>query len=136
MEAGLVGVIIAIAIAVVGATPGILSFYSQRKKDKVEEQKAQAEIADLLTEAAAMLIEPLKDRVVDLESVVAKQETRLETQKDKLDLYEERFKKYAKMQYGLCSGIRLLISQLNQLGHEPAFVLDEEYCEEFSGCIE
>ena len=90
--------------AMAGAIPGIIAWWLNRKKTK-------ADTADVLVGTAMEMMENLKQRVKELE----KEQAELKNEQKRQGIEIEKLRK----------GAQRLINQIRQLGHEPAWTLEE-----------
>lgn len=95
----------AIALAMVAATPGVLAYLGQRKRVKSEVEGAKTNNAIKVTKAVWRISEEYKERVKTLEEKI-----------EKLEKDINRF----------LAGIKLLLKQLEDHEIEPAWSPDEE----------
>lgn len=105
------GIIVAILGALSTVAGGIIVYLASRKKN-------QADAADAVTDAALALINPLKDRLAELEAKVKKQENEIANLRRQLDRYADRI-------IVLMRGIENLIKQIGELGAKPCWEPDE-----------
>jgi septal ring factor EnvC (AmiA/AmiB activator) len=105
------GIIVAILGALSTVAGGIIVYLASRKKN-------QADAADAVTDAALALINPLKDRLAELEAKVKKQENEIANLRRQLDRYADRI-------IVLMRGIENLIKQIGELGGKPCWEPDE-----------
>lgn len=105
------GIIVAILGALSTVAGGIIVYLASRKKN-------QADAADAVTDAALALINPLKDRLEELEAKVKKQENEIANLRRQLDRYADRI-------IVLMRGIENLIKQIGELGEKPCWEPDK-----------
>lgn len=101
--------------AIVGAAGallgGIIVYLSTRLKNR-------ADAADMVTDAALSLLDPLKTRLTELEQKMARQETEISRLRRQLTHYADRV-------IVLMRGIATLIKQIGDLGAKPYWEPDE-----------
>lgn len=105
------GIVVAILGALSTVAGGIIVYLASRKKN-------QADAADAVTDAALALINPLKDRLAELEAKVKRQENEIASLRRQVDRYADRI-------IVLMRGIENLIKQIGELGEKPCWEPDE-----------
>lgn len=110
-----------IIVAIVAATPGIISLIQQRKKQSVE-------AADLIQRASGELIEQYKRRMDEMEEQAAANEEEVGLLQERFDRIEQDLRKRdndleCRDQYieHLLRGIRRLIAQIKSLDTLPVW---------------
>lgn len=122
--------LVPIVVAVLMSIPGILSYRSTIRKDKVEgvaivkdAEKSDAEAKAVLITAAKSLVEPLVEKIAILEEA---DKARTQEMSD----VTSRLTSVERYNYILCDGVRRLILQIKSLGAIPVFEVDDELCQE------
>ena len=103
-------IIIPVTIALLAAIPGSLAYFNNRKKQQLE---ATTEVVNI----AMSFIDPLKNRIDDLESENTKQN-------EHIDLLENRVNVLESENATLLDGATRLNRQVQSLGGNPVFKID------------
>ena len=112
---------LALLVAIIAAVPGTVSLIIRRKQTAAETEKLESETADRLTQAALVLVEPLKKRIVEQDaelvlkaSLIIQKETELEKLRNVIIRLKERdIEKNA--------GIERLLHQFKSLNIAPVW---------------
>jgi hypothetical protein len=128
--------LVTMAVAVVGAIPGVLLFIRQLRQDKaqdrqrakthaMEAEKGSAEASALMVEATEALIAPLKDRIKEQEAELAEQRETLRQQAELIERQDQRITALERQNEALAAGARRLIHQVRAHALEPAWDFDQ-----------
>ena len=90
--------LVTVLVALIASVPGVVSLVVQARKSKAEAGKAEADAVESMSQAALVLLSPLKTRVQELEASDAEKAARL----DMLTSYVEYLE----------NGIQALVGQL------------------------
>lgn len=115
-------VIIAISTflgALLGIIPGVYAIIAQRRERKAASLKHEVETRRLEDEITARVLERAKDEIAELT------EENMTLSKEIRDLKAE-VEVLRKLVNRLKTGVRQLCVQIEELGHDPVFDLDEE----------
>lgn len=119
------GVIVQLIIAVTTITVTVLGLRKMRaeaKKLAAEVETEEVTAADRITDTALKLVEPLKMRIVELESTVA-------SLRERLNKAENMFQRVRQQNIVLYEGVCILSEQLKGKRIEPAWVPPKELAE-------
>lgn len=126
------GVIIPVIIALIASAPAVLNFFRTRKRDKVEGIAIVTGAGESLAAAAATLLDPMRERIAELEERDAERDIREAELRIEFESMKKELARIDRNNFILCDGVRRLIHQIKSLGAEPVFEIDEELCEEMS----
>jgi predicted RNase H-like nuclease (RuvC/YqgF family) len=131
MENDSTAIIIALITSGVSLVVGVLGFVRQLRKDNSDEEQAQATSTAAITATALTLIEPLNERIEDLEkqcstyrSEAVQTMASIANLQAEIKHYKRELARRDKRIEFLISGIRVLTGQLCDEGIQPAFVMD------------
>ena len=99
-------------VALAASAPGFLALIAQRRKN-------DAEAVRDISEAAAAMVNPLRDRIVDLEAEVKKLKSEVEVLKAIEAAKDSEIKSKEAEISRLRATVGLLSHQIRALGHEP-----------------
>jgi hypothetical protein len=119
-------VIIAISTllgALFGIIPGTYAIYAQRREKKAASQKAEIEARKLADEIMEMVLERAKEEIATLTERNTMLKMQLASMEQKYDL---EIAALTRRVVRLTKGVRLLCTQIQELGHEPVFNLECE----------
>jgi len=121
-------VLLPLLLALIAATPGIISLWKGRKKE-------EADAAAVFTGAARELVEEYRAKIDEIEKTVEEQEAKIRCQDAKIDQQNVMIRRQqremddqAKRIYALeversefIQGVSALCAQIRGLGHEPVW---------------
>ena len=95
--------------ALIGAIPALLLAFWQKQKTGSEVAKAKVDSANTITESALNLLEPMRERIADLEAWVQE--------------LEDQLMKQERLILELLNGSARLHEQVKEAGEEPVFTV-------------
>jgi len=122
----IITLVITLVVAIIAASPGILSLYRQGKKDKEdiaiqkqklaeEEDKNNIDAAALIRDSALSLVKPLKDKIEELKLELVKVTEQLKSLEDMLNQKDELIRSLEKEVNTLKCEAQGLIERIDNL---------------------
>lgn len=111
--------IVTILVAIVAIIPGIYALLKQRKKDEADVKVSEVNITQIVQDIYQDMLSDIKEQ-----SKISREEM-----KEMNEKLEEMLKQNVKLTQEvkeLKEGVKLLVAQLVELGHEPRYNIKEE----------
>lgn len=113
---------IPVLVAVIAAASTLVSLWFQRRKMAAETVGREADAAESNVAAALQLINPLRDRIAQLEADVSEMQQHIKDSQAKIEALEAQVETERQQVKILTGGVEALDGQVRSLGHTPVFM--------------